>query len=93
MECEQTMSDNAHIVREALRTAAMIEETYRDALAALDALVSERDEARELVDRCRKFHTATEKDRVTAEAEVARLNNVVRQLRAQAASSVRRTYQ
>ena len=44
MECEQTMSDYAHIVREALRTAAMIEETYRDALAALDRILAERDE-------------------------------------------------
>ena len=59
MECEQTMRDNAHIVREALRTAAMIEETYRDALAALDRILAERDEARQANAEKRELLTKT----------------------------------
>ena len=52
MECEQTMSDNAHIVRDGIEPHPCTAEhfgvddcqTCRNALAALDALVAERDE-------------------------------------------------
>ena len=57
MECEQTMSDNAHIVRDGIEPHPCTAEhfgvddcqTCRNAVAALDALVAERDEAQDKV--------------------------------------------
>ena len=81
MECEQTMRDNAHIVRDGIEPHPCTAEhfgvddcqTCRNALAALDALVAERDKANADWHRIRDLHDAAITDLRAAEAEVARL--------------------
>ena len=75
------MSDYAHIVRDGIEPHPCTAEhfgvddcqTCRNALAALDALVAERDKANADWHRMRDLHAAAIADLRTAEAEVARL--------------------
>ena len=83
MECEQTMTDHANIVREALRSARGIDSarSLLGALAALDALVAERDEAREKNAKLSALIVEQEAEyrfrKKAAEAEVARLREAL----------------
>ena len=70
MECEQTMSDYAHIVRDGLDAYWDSPSEYH---AALDSLVAERDKANADWHRIRDLHDAAITDLRAAEAEVARL--------------------
>ena len=62
------MTDHADIVREALDYVAM-PEVHRDAVAALDALVAEREEARRLYDAALRDHVTLIHQCEAAEAE------------------------
>ena len=75
MEREQTMSDNAKIVRGYIAEWAGSLGLHGEmiALAALDALVAERDKANADWHRIRDLHDAAITDLRAAEAEVARL--------------------